>query len=196
MIVQFNFIFQFGPAEMSDIRIFQIQLLCLMRKIEDKKEKKLSALIHSGTLLSNKISISLKINFREETMETNLSASLNQPHKASRETTKPKKHFISQRGVGLGGSGGPALSLIEVGGCIHSCTFSKFLRVNMHLLKWGVPRSTPLHRLCGFLWGAVVTGKINGQGIRGKSTLHCPTLKPAEQLSSAYMARIIELKAV
>lgn len=40
MIVQFNFIFQFGPAELSDIRIFQIQLLCLMRKIEDKKEKK------------------------------------------------------------------------------------------------------------------------------------------------------------
>jgi len=97
-------------------------------------------------------------------METNLSASLNQPHKASRETTKPKKHFISQQG----GSGGPALSLIEVGGCIHSCTFSKFLRVNMHLLKWGVPRSTLLHRLCGFLRGALVTGKINGQGIRGK----------------------------
>lgn len=68
-----------------------------------ERKKKLSALIHSGTLLSNKISISLKINFREETMETNLSASLNQPHKASRETTKPKKHFISQRGVGLGG---------------------------------------------------------------------------------------------
>lgn len=101
--MQFNFILQFGLAEMSDIRIFLIQLLCWIRKIEDKKEKKLSALIHSGTLLSNKISISLKINFREETMETNLSASLNQPHKASRETTKPKKHFISQRGVGLGG---------------------------------------------------------------------------------------------
>lgn len=33
-------------------------------------------------------------------METNLSASLNQPHKASRETTKPKKHFISQQGGG------------------------------------------------------------------------------------------------
>lgn len=59
----------------------------------------LSTVIHSGTLLGNKISISLKkINFREETMETNLSASLNQPHKASRETTKPKKHFISQQG--------------------------------------------------------------------------------------------------
>lgn len=97
-------------------------------------------------------------------METNLSASLNQPHKASRETNKPKKHFISQQG---GGSGGPALSLIGVGGCIYSCTFSKFLRVNMRHLKWGVPSSTPLHRLCGFLWGAVVTGKINGQGIGG-----------------------------
>lgn len=73
------------------------------KKIITKKKKnrdkiKLSIVIHSGTLLSNKISISLKINFREETMETNLSASLNQPHKASRETTKPKKHFISQQG--------------------------------------------------------------------------------------------------
>lgn len=56
---------------------------------------------HSGTLLSNKIRISLKINFRvEETVETNLSASLNQPHKAFRKTTKPKKHFISQQGGG------------------------------------------------------------------------------------------------
>lgn len=36
-----------------------------------------------------------------------------------------------------GGSGGAALSLIEVGGCIHSCTFSKFLRVNMHLWSGG-----------------------------------------------------------
>lgn len=59
-----------------------------------------------------------------------------------------------------------------------------------------MPRSTPLHRLCGFLWGAVVTGKINGQGIRGKSTLHCPALQPTEQLCSLYVARIIELQAV
>ena len=73
-----------------------------MQQIEKNKQIKdgikLSTVIHSGTLLSNKISISLKINFREETMETNLSASLNQPHKASRETTEPKKHFISQQG--------------------------------------------------------------------------------------------------
>lgn len=39
-----------------------------------------------------------KNQFWAETMETNLSASLNQPHKASRETTEPKKHFISQQG--------------------------------------------------------------------------------------------------
>lgn len=124
---------------------------------------------HSGTLLSHKISISSKINFQEDLMETNLSASSKQPYKASRETTKPKKHFISQQGeLEVGGSRGPALSLTGVGGCIHSCTLSKFLRVNMHLLKWGVPRSTTLHRLCGFLCGAVVTGKINGQSIRGR----------------------------
>lgn len=102
--------------------------------ITNPGQKKTVSIFQSRTLLRNKISIILKkkkkkINFREETMETNLSARLNQPHKAFRETTKPKKHFISQQG----GSGGPALSLIEVGGCIHSCTFSKFLRVNMHL---------------------------------------------------------------
>lgn len=43
------------------------------------------------------MSIFLQINFQQETMETNLSASLKQPHKASRETSKPKKHFISQQ---------------------------------------------------------------------------------------------------
>lgn len=69
--------------------------------MKNRDQIKPSTVIHSGTLLSNKISISLKINFREETMETNLSASLNQPHKASRETTKPKKHFISQQEGGV-----------------------------------------------------------------------------------------------
>lgn len=63
-----------------------------------KQNKTESTVGHSGTLLSHKISISPKINFQEDLMETNLSASLKQPHKASRETTKPKKHFISQQG--------------------------------------------------------------------------------------------------
>lgn len=39
-------------------------------------------------------------------METNLSASLRQPHKASRDTNEPKKHFISQQErEGRGGGG-------------------------------------------------------------------------------------------
>lgn len=97
----FSLILQLGCEEVSDLLLVCVfQLINATNnndnKIQDKI--KLSTVIHSGTLLSNKISISLKINFREETMETNLSASLNQPHKASRETTKPKKHFISQQG--------------------------------------------------------------------------------------------------
>ena len=93
--------FSFTVQEVGDVPLFCIFELINATNSDNNKLRdriKLSAVIHSGTLLSNKISISLKINFREETMETNLSASLNQPHKASRETTKPKKHFISQQG--------------------------------------------------------------------------------------------------
>ena len=147
---------------------------------------------HTGTFLGYKISISPKNQFLKETMETNLSASLCQPHKAS--TEKPpslRSTLLASRG----GSEGAAPALIEVGGCIHSCTFSKFLRVNMHLWSEGCLGALLCPDCVGFCW-EMYTGKINGQGIRGKCAQHCPALQPTTQLGSSWMASIIELKAV
>lgn len=40
MIVQFNFIFQFGPAEMSDIRIFSNSVIMFDEKNRGQERKK------------------------------------------------------------------------------------------------------------------------------------------------------------
>ena len=131
-----------------------------------------------------RISISPKNQFLKETMETNVSGSLSQPHKAS--TEKPAR-LRSTLLASRGGSEGAAPALIEVGGCIHSCTFSKFLRVNMHLWSEGCLGALLCPECVGFCW-EMYTGKINGRGIRGKCAQHCPALQPTTQLGSSWSA--------